>query len=720
MRKDPGGRGGATRRDGELERYQLCEIASITCAKRVDRVKVRCVSVPRSFLVHFSSALIPPAYSCGLIVLYSALVAYHARSLPFLALMSHHSTTSSARSPHISSDSKIKQKNASKSKVTNFAVSQPSDEDKDKDKPSHKSHSNPPKKTEANREKAQTATSNDAPASHSSSGNPPSPSPSSSLLAPANTNSSLTTLNLVISSVSSPTLTLPAPSPTIHAPIVTGHTSVSDSVYPSSSSIPAQPPVSNSESGAARLGQQPHGSIPTVAIVLLAIGSAMLLAAVYVVFKMCRKTRRPPMPRPSLPILQHDSWPDGPDEDPGSPLFGGKERLSSRPGSNQAPWTWTQYRSGIPKQATTGNQFLSPGGYGTRKPAPRRVDDPRISISSAHTATIQQASNASLAHPMMQQVQNNATSRLSAVSMSIYPTTPRMTARGLEDIGVAVSDPALQGITEATVEVEPVPKSKRRSSARRSTLDARAMARRSTLYGESEYFAYEGAEVMSPSLPAPVKSVAQGRAPVKASYGAGSYVRGSASTSNLKRVPPPVIADPFDDNLHAVPPVPLPESSEQRHRSTKALTMALGLVTPELPDPLSPGMTVYPEDSLSRRGTKKEKDMGLRMLDSPGLEATTSLGMLMLSSDDVASQAGVEHTRTNDSGMGAASSRSAARKRDTWKQPRVSTAPQLPTLAQMALAHANPTDYEDYRSPTYSIYGLYGPDRKSRMDGGGY
>lgn len=670
--------------------------------------------------------IIPPAFTVTVLSFSTCAGRVSRPLLSFLGLMSRHSTTSSARSSHASNDSKTKQKNASKSKVNNLVVSQSDDEDKDKDKPSHKPHTNPPKKTEANREKAQTSTSNDPPASHSSSGN--APSPSSSLSTPAHTNSSLTTLNLVVSTVSSPTLTLPAPTPTIHAPIVTGHTSMSDTVYPSSSSTPVHSPVSNSEAAAARIGQQPHGSLPTVAIVLLAIGSAMLLAAVYVVFRMCRKPRRPPMPRPSLPILQHDSdFLDGPDEDPGSPLFGGKERLSSRPGSNQAPWTWTQYRSGIPKQATTGNQFLSPGGYGTRtvsspsrKPAPRHLDDPRISISSAHTATIQQASNAMLAQPTMQQMQNPGTSRLSAVSMSIYPGTPRMTARGHEDIGVAVSDPALQSITEANTEVDPVPKSKRRSSARRSTLDARAMARRSTLYGESEYFAYEGAEVVSPTLPAPVKSVAQGRAPVKASYNAGSYVRGSASTSNVKRVPPPVLADPFDDNLHAVPPVPSPESSEQRHRSTKALTMALGLVTPELPGPLSPGMTVYPDDSLSRRGTKKEKDLGLRMLDSPGLEATTSLGMLMLSSDDVVSQAGVEQTRAMDNGTGMASSRSASRKRDTWKQPRVSTAPQLPTLAQMALAHANPTDYEDYRSPTYSIYGLYGPDRKSRMDGGGY
>ena len=49
------------------------------------------------------------------------------------------------------------------------------------------------------------------------------------------------------------------------------------------------------------------------------------------------------------------------------------------------------------------------------------------------------------------------------------------------------------------------------------------------------------------------------------------------------------------------------------------------------------------------------------------------------------------------------------------KPPRVPSPPALPSLAQMALAHNNPEDYGNYRSATYSIYGLYEPgDRRSR------
>ena len=49
------------------------------------------------------------------------------------------------------------------------------------------------------------------------------------------------------------------------------------------------------------------------------------------------------------------------------------------------------------------------------------------------------------------------------------------------------------------------------------------------------------------------------------------------------------------------------------------------------------------------------------------------------------------------------------------KPPRVPSPPALPSLAQMALAHNNPEDYGNYRSATYSIYGLYeAADRRSR------
>jgi hypothetical protein len=54
------------------------------------------------------------------------------------------------------------------------------------------------------------------------------------------------------------------------------------------------------------------------------------------------------------------------------------------------------------------------------------------------------------------------------------------------------------------------------------------------------------------------------------------------------------------------------------------------------------------------------------------------------------------------------------------KPPRVPSPPPLPSLTQMGLAHANPEAFANYRSPTYSIYGLYEADRKSKAASFGY
>jgi hypothetical protein len=52
------------------------------------------------------------------------------------------------------------------------------------------------------------------------------------------------------------------------------------------------------------------------------------------------------------------------------------------------------------------------------------------------------------------------------------------------------------------------------------------------------------------------------------------------------------------------------------------------------------------------------------------------------------------------------------------KPPRVPSPPPMPSLTQMGLEHRNPEAYAEYRSPTYSIYGLYESDRKSRAGSG--
>lgn len=97
------------------------------------------------------------------------------------------------------------------------------------------------------------------------------------------------------------------------------------------------------------------------------------------------------------------------------------------------------------------------------------------------------------------------------------------------------------------------------------------------------------------------------------------------------------------------------------------------------------------------------------------MEASARLGKLMLGEfQSMASLPSSKAVAGVASGSGSSKTKLVTRKRVEELPPRVPSPPPLPSLAQMALAHTNPDDYETYRSPTYSIYGLYEADRKSR------
>jgi len=74
--------------------------------------------------------------------------------------------------------------------------------------------------------------------------------------------------------------------------------------------------------------------------------------------------------------------------------------------------------------------------------------------------------------------------------------------------------------------------------------------------------------------------------------------------------------------------------------------------------------------------------------------------------------------REGQGGTCAVTGKSSVKKRVEDKPPRVPSPPPIPSLAQMALQHADPEGYADYHSPTYSIYGLYDGERKSRLSYG--
>ncbi|KAI0054165.1 hypothetical protein FA95DRAFT_43633 [Auriscalpium vulgare] len=433
----------------------------------------------------------------------------------------------------------------------------------------------------------------------------------------------------------------------------------------------------------------------TIIVAALAVGGACILGAIFIVLKLWSRPRRRTHPTPSLPILQ-DSFSSQKGDD--SPIFGGKERLSSRPPSNAVIFPWTQYHSGIPRppppRANTGSEDDVP--FSQRRYSRLEEDMP--------VATIQHATAASYAQPTVQLVSERAprnVSRLSTMSVAYVPPPG-------QDIGVAVtSGPGLARNPSGA-----------RASVRRSMRDFDHGKRRSTMYTEAETLPYSS----SPSMPLDVAgdpggaSYGQGRARIKAPYGVGSYLRASTATSAAatKRASMATEMNPFDEATYAVPPIPT-----------------------HAPRAASPGPSLYPDDSLSvagdRRRAPAKKAPGPAKAGSPGMEASAAVGNLMLSdyraskmspalspragsvdeSGDAASAMDGVYDYDSDRDRGY-----AYHKRADDKPPRVPSPPPLPSLAQMALAHTHPDDYADYRSPTYSIYGLYDPDRKSRADGG--
>jgi hypothetical protein len=290
------------------------------------------------------------------------------------------------------------------------------------------------------------------------------------------------------------------------------------STLPSSTSRSAEHPIGTFHKAPSRQ-TTPH-QLSTTIITLLTLGGAFLVIAVLIGVKMWIQPRRRSHPTPSLPILQ-DAFPPARKMGDESPLFGGKERLSSQTGSGGVPWTWTQYQSGIPKPAPAAN--VSKSGESDQMPLrhSRQVDEeppvtrtresgiPRIPGTA-------KTNDGSDGHP------SKALSRLSTLSGLVYPVS-MYESPGQENIGIAVGYG--QGL-EYGGTVSPG-----RDVSKRRTRNMEK--RRSTIYGSPEGLAY----TMSPCM-APVVDEdqgggfsRQGRARVKAPYGAGSSIRGSASST---------------------------------------------------------------------------------------------------------------------------------------------------------------------------------------------
>ena len=447
----------------------------------------------------------------------------------------------------------------------------------------------------------------------------------------------------------------------------------------------------------------PH-QLPAVAMILLATGGVLLVASIVILTKLCLRPRRRSHPTPSLPILQ-DAFPQSKMGDE-SPLFGGKERLSSQPGNNAVPWTWTQYQSDMQKPAPVASILKSDALNRAQKRYSRLVDEPQNLFHAgeptmhgalAKPGTTNQPSDG---HP------KNALSRLSTLSGVVYPASI-YESTGQENIGIAVSsgqgDPEYGGSAARD--------HRKRASARQSIRNFDK--RRSTIYGSPECLAYTMSPSMSPSDDGrddPDGSSRQGRAPVKASYVAGSYLRGSGPKGPDRAVPD---VDPFGDPGNVAYKLPSTTSSSAG-KETK-FKGGMVLVESVVPDPsTSPGFSVYPDDSLS---VTEDRNWAVPKIikgqeytqDSQGIgedgEDSITVADGEMSGDT--SSPGVVPKRLSAVNRRAQEELMEKLRRTDDRPPRVPSPPVLPSLAQMAMAHTNGQDYGDYRSPTYSLYGLY-------------
>lgn len=498
---------------------------------------------------------------------------------------------------------------------------------------------------------------------------------------------------------------------------------------PTTTHIAAAKAPSNSH-----LGSDSH-KLPVAIITLLAVGSACVLIGILIIVRVCCRPAPKLRPTPSLPIYEDPFADDDQFETKESPVFGGKERFSAQTGTTSGLWAWTQY----PQTKAVIAQPAAAAAAGRIVEYDREQFDkeqrqkyyPQV-VPSQTEPTMSPYTQSSL-----QQAQKGlarAVSRLSQAATSIYPYSPRLG----QDVGVAItSDKAF------TADGHRVMKRASRAALRRS---------RSYMDGQNDELAYDGADVSSPNFMArsmtPSAAPAGGRSRIKSSYYTpGSYPRMSSIPSSLS-------AKTKADDGHHFDARAIQKSESHRDRDTKALAASMSFSPTSIPP--SPQPTLYPDDSLSvvdakrpsKRSQKKpapkytdhaqdyygDTTPQLPMMTSP-MDASTALGSLMLmdfgaTNKSLATLAdNLGDSVTQSDSYGGSSTRTLARSNSSKipvstskrssiyddKPPRVPSPPPLPSLTQMGLAHANPEGYADYRSPTYSIFGLYDGDRKSRL-----
>ncbi|KAG1772779.1 hypothetical protein EDD22DRAFT_814956 [Suillus occidentalis] len=491
----------------------------------------------------------------------------------------------------------------------------------------------------------------------------------------------------------------------------------------------------------------PSHQISKPAIIALSVIGGVVLLGVFILIRLLRRPRRRKCPTPSLPILQDGAFPDHfESKGSGSPVFGGKERFSPSLRSargNTGIWTWTQYHSGIPKPAPTVTVSKSSSGEPVKGSGSQEnlLAEKRTSFGGQSQYPFTGQGNfGQRTQPPLQPIQNaitRAVSRLSTVSMSLYPNSPANTTYyGATNVGIAIESTA-----PLTGDGQTMTRAKDRVAAgrARNSMVAPPNAKDASSLRRSQSYAYGGMDT-TPASPGSGRSAQHGgRTRIKSTYYTpGSYPRTSAAPSAWSK------DRGQQDGVHSDRTHNLQRSESHRGRETQALTCALGLASPIPP---SPHPTLYPDDSMSVIGeAKKVTVTGTRSQKKPVPKAmldyerssspdSAALGSLMMvdfaASKSTASLVNIRpseaaretreaQSQGGQNSGGSGQPKTSLKKRVEDRPPRVPSPPPLPSLAQMALAHANPEAYANYHSPTYSIYGLYDGDRKSRGTSFGY
>ena len=437
-----------------------------------------------------------------------------------------------------------------------------------------------------------------------------------------------------------------------------------------------------------------NSSHTVVAIVMSILGGSFLLVAFFVVARLrSRRNGRRYLRTPSLPIPQ-DTFPDQQTDE--SPIFGGKERFSVVT-TGKEKWTWTQYRSKSPLREPEKDPFSD----SLAKPYPSSNTLYPNEPSTKKPGFLQR----SLSH-------------ISA--LSVYSTTK-------SDVGL-VANAGAPGFDSTSTITESVTADRQSNKSEGSRASLRQSRDKHTIRitvrdwdaSSADEYIYDGVE----DPPAVVTNVpstqAIGRERVKAPYPVGSCPSVSASINSI--APPSMTpsnsttAVGFDGHSSHVGGPRMSKTATRRERDTQALTVALGL---ESPQPGLQARTIpgHGRTSMLRRShTLAYHPSFVPVPESPNSPCPSDdglrLGKFMLR-DYRRSSLSLPRDRVpplpppvtplNLRSHGNPELHKAMALED--RPPRVPSPPALPSLAQMAMSQA--ADYETYRSPTYSLYDAY-------------